>query len=103
MLLIKTDPHAASLCVPYLGPNTVGRAPFTEMKPPIDALLNTREARGRLAERSIVRLVEGQDIIPVRQRRPRSSASSSSRVKIDSGTASSRSRGMGLALKSDNP
>jgi hypothetical protein len=62
VLLIKNEPHAASLCDPYLGPNAVGRAPFTELKPPIDALLNTREARGRLAERSIVRLVEGQDI-----------------------------------------
>lgn len=61
VLLIKNDPHAASLCDTYSGPDIVPRAPFTEIKPPVSALLATREARGRLAERAIVRLVEGGD------------------------------------------
>ncbi|MBV8194581.1 MAG: patatin-like phospholipase family protein, partial [Candidatus Dormibacteraeota bacterium] len=61
VLLIKNDPQAPSLCDPYNGPATVPRAPLTELKPPIDALLATREARGRLAERAIVRLVEDND------------------------------------------
>ncbi|MFZ8504639.1 hypothetical protein ACO1M4_14560, partial [Staphylococcus aureus] len=61
VLLIKNDPHAASLCDTYSGPDIVQRAPFTEIKPPVSALLATREARGLLAERAIVRLVEGGD------------------------------------------
>lgn len=61
VLLIKNDPQGASLCdtYPQLGP--VRRGFFTETGPPVEALLATRLARARDAERSIVRLIEGRD------------------------------------------
>jgi hypothetical protein len=57
VLLIKNDPKAPSICHDYAGPEATPRGFFTEIEPPLQALLATREARGRLSERAILRLI----------------------------------------------
>jgi hypothetical protein len=61
VLLIKNDPEAASLCDTYAQTGGAGPSFFTEIKPPVEALLATRDARARVAQRAIVRLIEGHD------------------------------------------
>jgi hypothetical protein len=61
VLLIKNDPEAASLCDSYRQTGDPGSGFFTEIKPPVEALLATTDARARVAQRAIVRLIEGHD------------------------------------------
>jgi len=61
VLLIKNDPQAPSLCDEV--PQSEGSGVFfTELKLPFDALLNTKDARARIAQRALVREVEGHDL-----------------------------------------
>jgi len=61
VLLIKNDPEAPSLCDEV--PQNEGSAKFfTELKVPLDALMNTKDARARIAQRALVRQVEGHDL-----------------------------------------
>ncbi|TLY57018.1 MAG: hypothetical protein E6K52_15250 [Gammaproteobacteria bacterium] len=64
VLLIKNDPHGPSICSAHVDPKESQSQLLTEVKSPVDALLATREARGRLSEREIIRTVDGPGALP---------------------------------------
>jgi hypothetical protein len=61
VLLIKNDPQAPSVCSEYAVAKNAPTRFLAEVRSPIDALLATRDARGRLAENELAQLLHSGD------------------------------------------